>query len=50
MVLKKYGLPCPEHQYHILPRNPMERLGLASGVSIEDRERFWAGMGVRPLA
>jgi coenzyme F420 hydrogenase subunit beta len=47
MAVKKYGLPCPDYQYEIEPMDPMDKASRASGVSVEDRERFWAERGIR---
>ncbi len=50
MAIKKFGWLCPDYQYQILPVEQFDKVGLSGGVSIEERELFWARKGVHALA
>lgn len=45
-AFKKHGLPCPDYQYQIEPIELSDKAALVCGLSIEERERFWACRGI----
>ncbi len=49
MAFKKFGFPCPDYQYEIEPTDLPDKTSLACAVSVEERERFWEKMGIRPM-
>ncbi|MBI2859176.1 MAG: Coenzyme F420 hydrogenase/dehydrogenase, beta subunit C-terminal domain, partial [Chloroflexi bacterium] len=46
----RHGRPCPDYQYEIEPMRPLDKAGVSSGMPIEEREQFWAQMGVKALS
>ncbi len=50
MAFKKYGWPCPDYQYEVQPMELPDRVSLASGASVDERERFWARMDIHALS
>ena len=47
---KKHGWPCPDYQYQIEPVELLDKAALVCGLSIDERERFWACRGVHALS
>ena len=50
MACKKMGWPAPDHQYEIEPMTLPDKASLASSMTTEERERFWAERGIHALS
>jgi coenzyme F420 hydrogenase subunit beta len=50
MACKKMGWEAPDYQYEIEPMALPDKAGLASSMSTEERERFWAERGIHALS
>ncbi len=50
MVLRKFGLPCPDYEYLIEPMKWPNKVGVSGGVPIVERERYWAQHGIQALS
>lgn len=50
LACSKMGWEAPDHQYEIEPMALQDKAGLASSMTTDERERFWAERGIHALS